>query len=437
MKTLLKDNLLGVVLAFSLLASSHLIAGETMKAAPEKKEAKPFSLKEWWEGPSLTYDWFGQGAKMREHGIYLESTLTQFGQGLVSGRGNRDWEYGGLLDAFGHLEGEPMGTWPGLSLDSHLMFLYGESVIGNGGELSPTNTALLLPASNQTIVTLSSLYITQKYGDFSLSAGRYNTVDFYALNAFDGGRGVTSFWNTAVAMPLIAARAVPAVTLGAMAGYSNKGLGLDLNFAVFDPTGSETTTGLSDPFAKGVTLLGTAAVKTKFGGLAGKQTVTGVWSNVEANSLTSTRQLLIPSLPGAPANQDDTWFFNYSMEQYLVQYEGAETKGFGLFGSLGISDGNPNPIDWSATFGLGGDSPIQGRAQDRFGVGYYFLGVSSAMEKALPLLLPVRDEQGVELFYTFALNKWWTVTADVQVIDPWTRRNETDVVAGMSTRIKF
>jgi len=49
----------------------------------------------------------------------------------------------------------------------------------------------------------------------------------------------------------------------------------------------------------------------------------------------------------------------------------------------------------------------------------------------------LRDEQETEIFYTAAVNKWWDITVDVQVIDPGTTANSTDVVFGMSTKIQF
>ncbi|HXJ58968.1 MAG TPA: carbohydrate porin [Verrucomicrobiae bacterium] len=50
-----------------------------------------------------------------------------------------------------------------------------------------------------------------------------------------------------------------------------------------------------------------------------------------------------------------------------------QTRSWGVFGNFGISDGEPNPIEWSAILGIGGSSPIPGRKQDTFGLAYYYL----------------------------------------------------------------
>jgi hypothetical protein len=43
----------------------------------------------------------------------------------------------------------------------------------------------------------------------------------------------------------------------------------------------------------------------------------------------------------------------------------------------GISDGNPNPIEWNLTLGVGGNSLIPGRERDTFGAACFYLGLSS------------------------------------------------------------
>jgi len=357
-----------VLFSLGLFASSFHVRGGTDISAPvaPAKAPEKFDLDSWWNGPSLTYNWFGEGDTLNKHGVYLIAYLTQYGQGLVAGQGNQDFEYGGKLDAFIHLEGQQMGTWKGLSLDAHPDFLYGNNVISHGGMISPVNTALLLPASGQIIGTLSSLFLTQEFGEFSLSIGRFNTVDFTAFSPYDGGAGNT-FWNLSFIAPMVEAKTVAPVTNGALAKYEAKN-GVGLTLGVFDPQDSSTTTGLPNLFNNGVTLLGDVSVKTNFFGLAGKQSLTPTWSNQQSNALGQLRQLVLPQFFGTPSTKSSTWSVNYHFEQALYQPKGAPGKSLGLFGTAGVSDGNPNPIKWNATFGLGGHSPIPTREDDRLGI---------------------------------------------------------------------
>ena len=54
------------------------------------------------------------------------------------------------------------------------------------------------------------------------------------------------------------------------------------------------------------------------------------------------------------------------------------------------------------------------------------------------VLLQTRDETGVELYYKAAVNPWFEVTADVQVMEPAIRRDATTaLVAGLRANIEF
>jgi porin len=68
--------------------------------------------------------------------------------------------------------------------------------------------------------------------------------------------------------------------------------------------------------------------------------------------------------------------------------------------------------------GAGGTSPLPGRSADSFGVAYYYLATSSVLREALRSVSPVRDEQGFEFYYDAAITRWFTMTADIQAIDP-------------------
>ena len=414
-------------------------ASPTSAETKASKSLKNGGVEGWWNGPTVTGDWFGQGAQLRKHGIFIQSELTQYGQGLASGDGPKDWEYGGKLDTFVHLEGQMMGTWKGLSLDAHMEFVYGRNVNGNGGMFLPDNTALLLPASNQELVTLSSLFVTQKFLDdyVALSVGRFNTVDFGALSPFDGGRGVTSFWNSAFVVPTLLARTLPPVTNGAVIKVDTK-QNVELTLSFLDPQDATTTTGF-DNFFDELTILGDITFKTNICGLTGRQQLTGTYSTLEATSLSSLRQLLLPRLLGPAETKQGSWALNYHFDQYLYQpSKESPTTGLGIFGSAGVSDGNPNPIKWTATFGVAGNGIVPCRPKDRFGIAYYYLALSDDLRSGPVLKNLLReDEQGVEMFYTVGLNNWWEITADLQVVDPATTANSTDVVLGMSTRLKF
>ena len=114
-----------------------------------------------------------------------------------------------------------------------------------------------------------------------------------------------------------------------------------------------------------------------------------------------------------------------------------KTRSWGLFGNLGISDGKPNPIKWSAILGIGGSSPIPERQLDSFGIAYYYLGFSDDFKNVARPIVPLRDERGVELFYNVGVTPWCHITADLQVITPAMQVAETALVLGLRAKIDF
>ena len=59
------------------------------------------------------------------------------------------------------------------------------------------------------------------------------------------------------------------------------------------------------------------------------------------------------------------------------------------------------------------------------------------MKDLAPNLLPLRDEQGVELYYNAALTPWCQITPDLQVITPFRERADTALIFGVRANIDF
>ena len=106
---------------------------------------------------------------------------------------------------------------------------------------------------------------------------------------------------------------------------------------------------------------------------------------------------------------------------------------------MAFSDGNPNPIDWSFFIGLGGDSFIRNRSQDRWGLALYNYSLSNIIDdKAAELGQPLRNaELGIETFYQFWLTNWFSIGADVQIIDPLPKNSDTAVFLGLRSSVKI
>jgi porin len=125
---------------------------------------------------------------------------------------------------------------------------------------------------------------------------------------------------------------------------------------------------------------------------------------------------------------------SYSSRQYLYQNPVNPQQGWGIFGQVGVSDGNPNPIEASFMGGLAGSSVVSGRSDDRWGVGYFRYNLSRGLLGGLDTIgIHLRDEQGIEAFYNFAVTPWFRITADVQHIQPVRKDRDDATFLGLRT----
>src|SRR5262249_40070216 len=94
-----------------------------------------------------------------------------------------------------------------------------------------------------------------------------------------------------------------------------------------------------------------------------------------------------------------------------------------IFGRFGASDGNPNPLRFFGSVGVGGKGMFAERPNDRFGVGFYYLDIKQPSFTLLTTTRKfLRDEYGFEAFYNLALTPWLMLTPDIQVSRPAQRQ---------------
>jgi porin len=75
---------------------------------------------------------------------------------------------------------------------------------------------------------------------------------------------------------------------------------------------------------------------------------------------------------------------------------------------------------------------------DRWGIGYFKYFLSDDLIDGLDLIgFGYGDEQGVELFYNWAVTPWFRLTADLQWIDPHITEKKDAWIAGLSAQIRF
>jgi len=144
-----------------------------------------------------------------------------------------------------------------------------------------------------------------------------------------------------------------------------------------------------------------------------------------------------------------SWNIYYNFDQYLYQPEKGVDRGVGLFGRLGVSDGNPDFMKFFGSFGVGGKGMFASRPDDKFGLGFYYINVNNPrLQGPLQTRNFLRNEYGIEAFYDIAITPWLLLTPDLQVIrgaqketfniDPAQRNSiDTAVVLGVRLQVIF
>ncbi|MCK5805838.1 MAG: carbohydrate porin [Lentisphaeria bacterium] len=376
-----------------------------------------------------------------ETGIDFRMEASNFYFGVLDGSGGSDVSAGGKLDLFFDMDGQKAGLWPGLFVNVHGEFRYGD-LTRQAGVLSPVNTALIAPREDGEVFALTNVTVTQALSEsFLVTIGKFNTIDM-ANKQYYGGGGTDKFMNLSfVAMP-IGGRTFPISPLGAIATYLKDGAPF-INVGVLDADSPETRPGWDGLNADELTFFSNITFKSKLRDLDGTHTLTGVFSTISTNSLAQSDLIHPPSEGGLdPNTANNSWMVNYLWEQQLTQDASDPTRGLGFFLFLGVSDSDPNPFAYSIAAGLVSKG-VASRSCDTFGVGLFFNGVSGELKDTLsdtPAPIPslhLQDEFGGEIFYDLAITPWFRVGADLQVIQPVIEDHDTAIFGGLRTRIVF
>lgn len=397
---------------------------------------QPSRWEELLAAPNLTGDWNGWRSCLMEHGIIYQGFLTQFYQGAAHGGRNQDFEYGGKLDQFVTFQGDKLGLWEGFFVSMHAETRFGQDANQNAVGLAPVNTNMLYPSLTQT-TAISGLTFNQALSEeWIVSAGKFNTLDLFNAMYPQNGRGIDGFMNASLLFPLSVARPLNLSINGVGISKLKDGK-VQGSLSVADTANSSTTLGISDMFEHGALVVGYWRLFTEFGGLAGSHGIMGEYSTRNYTSIDPSDFYFNPSTGLVTSTKSDTWALTYFGEQKLWVDGCNPARSMGLFGSLGISDGNPNPIRWGGNISLQATGFYDSRPADTLGVGYFYTGLSNNFQNLVSPVLTLQDVQGGELYYNMAVTKWLNVTPDLQIIQPSQVANDTAIVVGVRGKLTF
>jgi len=422
-----------IIWVFLAVAVMTFAAGFSAMAAQE--EAAPIINTGLLERDTLTGDWGGVRSQLKQYGLTFDLVFTQFYQGLVSGNGPHTFEYGGRVDGFMKLDTGALGLWKGGGLTTHLEYRYGDLHGALGGAFFPTNSGMNFPTDSHDTLVATSLYLSQRFGErASLMIGKINALDLLENDPFFGGWGIYRFMNAVFVAP--PSGVVPPVFYGAIASVRLDPVKLTL--WVYDPDDRTQDDWPDGLFDNGETFYLSADYATQIAGRPTTFSLLGIYTTKSGISFSEIGEGWIKAGEELP-NKEGSYSIGFQFSHLLHQNLTNPRKGWGVFLKGALSDGNPNYVKSSIIAGIGGTGLFRGRELDSFGVGYYYYNLSNDLQDVFSTLRNehVGDEQGAEVYYSYAVNPWLYISGDLQVIDTPRKEKEAAVIAGLRTVIKF
>jgi len=134
-----------------------------------------------------------------------------------------------------------------------------------------------------------------------------------------------------------------------------------------DANGKANHSGFDTVFEGNTTYNLEGRLRTNFAGLRGTSWREGCTRRRPFLPWSKTLRFIIEN--GAIEQKDHSWAFYYNFDQYLYEPKKGSGQGVGIYGRFGASDGNPNPIHYFYSIGIGGKGILPDRPLDQFGMG--------------------------------------------------------------------
>jgi hypothetical protein len=404
-------------------------------------------LGDFWDRTQLTGDWGGRRTDLARRGVFFDVYTTSAYQDLTSG---------GLAPGGFFVQNTQMcvnvdtgraGWWDGGLIHFTTQARYGANPAQtfNSGASVPIYTGLLEPGPlNYTTTLPSEYFLVQGLSEHtSFLVGKISDIyipdqtlfgdsyKFYFANfAFNKNPITTNFYNP---------------TAWAVLGIWAPSKQLAFAGGVLDPN-SQSSNLANNAFDK-VNLYFTAVASYDIAGLPGQFSPAFNWSNQYQldlenpfGTLTSIEQveqavgvlLGSPDTRGLPINNStNSCFLIANASQYLYVADrprevkkklraGVPLRGIGVFGRVGWAPQETNTITGDGSVALFARGLAESRAYDSVGVGWYMNGISPDLQNQVRKYtrgaINVQNEQGLEVFYDYALTPAFRIIPSYQHI---------------------
>ncbi|MEP6092341.1 MAG: carbohydrate porin [Erythrobacter sp.] len=413
-----------------------MVAPAWAQNTPEK-EAKPALAAETTFAPALpsgatpdTAPDISQSAPKNDP-LDIKVVASQFVDAPISGDARTVVRYGGRVDGYVRINGSAIGASSKLTLNLRPELRWGEDSNGANG-LIPGNTALFRGEGRGQVDLSASLEYKWDSGAL-LELGKLNILDVTKVTPLKASNGHIGFQNLGISLPPTGI--APNTVTGAFLTVPTKKVIYRL--WVFDVDSQYQRSGLEDPFDNGVAFLASATRIANLGGEPGYYTFALVGSSRDdfARDLLPSALFPPPQPVGTFGDESGELAVQLSGYQFIKQYPEAKGKGWGVIARFQATMGDPSFLDYSGYFGIAGNPRF--RPQDRFGLAYFHYSLTNELVDDIAFRLELEEEQGVEAFYTYQIDDWLGVTANLQVVDSTIAARSAGVLAGLRLTTQF
>ena len=410
----------------------------------------------------LTADWGGARFKLAEDGIFFDLYSTTLAQGVTSGGKNRNSAVTQSLDAYLTFDTGRLGMWPGGAFQTTFQSRFGNNINGDAGSLSPVNTAAEWPiAGADNVGLVTEYFLFQAFStQVTFLIGKFNPTNYVDGNFFANSYRY-QFQNFSLKNNLMLGSYAPVSTWGAAVVWQPNKWFQHIS-AVVDPNASAEN--FADDFFKDATLFQQFAFAYKIAERPGNlklfwalNTKDGGLRKTSTEFVTRSGRRII-NFRDNLGSRSSSFMFGANFAQYLFtiarednrddspRREYVPAPGLGVFGRLGVGPESENLISLFGSFGLSGVGLIPGREYDQFGLGWYYVGISSQLRDRINssevltnvLTSDGASENGLEFYYNFAITPAIQLTADVQYIfNPEFAREDHALVLGGRLQVAF
>jgi porin len=397
-----------------------------------------------WDRTQISGDWGGRRTDLARQGLFFDVYTTSAYQDLTSGGiAPGGWFVQNTQMAI-NVDTGRAGWWDGGLIHFTTQARYGAAPeqTFNSGAVVPIYTGLVEPGPLDSSTTLPSEYflvqglnehvsfVVGKISDVYIPDQTLfgNSYKFYFANfALNKNPMTVNFYNP---------------TAWAVLGVWAPSKRLAFAGGVLDPN-SQSSNLATNAFDR-VNLYLTAVASYDVAGLPGQFSPAFNWSNQHQLDLENPfgeigpRQIpqAVAVLLGSPEtrglpinNAEDSLFLIANASQYLYVADrpsevagklasGQPLRGIGVFGRAGWAPEDTNTITGFGSVALFARGLAESRAYDSVGVGWYINGISPDLQSQVRRytggLLNVQNEQGLEVFYDYALTPAFRIIPSYQ-----------------------